>query len=305
MLGRAVLLSVLVVFSTASTAMATVRVSRAELSGSQLRIEGTATANQQITVNGVAMTSSDGNGAFKLQRDGFAKPSDCRVAVNDGSATATTTSLSGCSVTTTPTPTPTPSPTPAATPTLSAVRASPTDVLPGTPVTGTVTLSSAAPVGGFTVALESDNPAAATAPASVTVPAGASSATFPVTANVVPNPQSALIIGSAGTVRTYAIVTVWTPSLFNTGSLSILPGGTGSGTITSSPAGINCTITRGNGSGTCTKTFPIGTVVRLTARAASDSSFQGWRGLPGCFDASRVTIARGANIACQPSLVLR
>jgi hypothetical protein len=106
-------------------------------------------------------------------------------------------------------------------------------------------------------------------------------------------------------VRTYAIVTVWTPSLFTTGSLSVLPGGTGSGTITSSPAGINCTITRGNGSGTCTKTFPIGTVVRLTARAASDSSLRGWNQHPGCFDPSRVTIARGANIVCQPALFLR
>src|SRR3954464_3720289 len=135
-----------------SSALATVRVSKAELNGTQLRIEGTATANRQITVDGVAMTSSDGAGNFKLQRDGFAKPADCRVAVNDGSATATTATLSGCSVSTPPTPTPTPTPPPTTTPTLTAVRASPTDVLPGTPVTGTVVLSSAAPAGGFTVA---------------------------------------------------------------------------------------------------------------------------------------------------------
>src|SRR3954451_3033024 len=116
MIGRAATLSVLALLVAAPSALATVRVSRAELNGSQLRIEGTATANRSITVNGVSMTTSDGNGAFKLQRDGFAKPSDCRVAVNDGSATATTATLSGCSVTSTPTPTPTP--TPATTPTL-------------------------------------------------------------------------------------------------------------------------------------------------------------------------------------------
>src|SRR3954454_16993765 len=129
MIGRAVTLSVLTLLVAAPSALATVRVSRAELNGSQLRIEGTATANRQITVNGVAMTSSDGNGASKLQRDGFSRPADCRVAVNDGSATATTATLSGCSATTTtaPSPSPSPSPTPVATPTLTTVTASPTD----------------------------------------------------------------------------------------------------------------------------------------------------------------------------------
>ena len=185
------------------------------------------------------------------------------------------------------------------------MRVSPTDVLGGTPVTGTVVLTARAPTGGTVVALESDNPAAATAPSSVTVPAGATTATFPVTTNVVPNPQSALIIGTLGTVRTYAIVTAWTPSTFNVGSISILPGNGGSGTVTSSPAGINCVIVRGNGTGTCTRQFPAGTVVRLTAQAASDSRFQGWRGLPGCGDPSRVTVARGANITCQPGFSLR
>jgi hypothetical protein len=90
-----------------------------------------------------------------------------------------------------------------------------------------------------------------------------------------------------------------------TGSVGIVPGGNGSGTITSQPAGINCTITRGNGSGTCTAFFPAGTVVRLDARPASDSQFQGWRGLPGCFDASKITIFANTNIACQPGFSLK
>src|SRR3954464_2984213 len=141
--------------AVASSALATVRVSKAELNGTQLRIEGTATANRQITVDDVAMTSSDGAGNFKLQRDSFAKPADCRVAVNDGSTTATTATLSGCSVSTTPSPSPSPSPAPAPSPAaaLSTVKVNPTDVVGGTPVTGTVTLTAAAPTGGFTVAL--------------------------------------------------------------------------------------------------------------------------------------------------------
>jgi hypothetical protein len=188
---------------------------------------------------------------------------------------------------------------------LSAVTVSPTDVLGGTPVTGTVRLTAAAPSGGFTVPLSSDNTAAATVPDSVTVPAGATTATFPVTTFPLGNPQSALIIGGVGTAAKYGIVTVWTDALFNSGSISIVPGGTGSGTVTSQPAGINCVITRGNGSGACTARFNVGTVVRLDARNASDSQFQGWRGLPGCADPSRVTVARGTNINCQPGFSLR
>jgi hypothetical protein len=107
-------------------------------------------------------------------------------------------------------------------------------------------------------------------------------------------------------VTTYGIVTVWTSFLYNNGSVGILPGGGGSGTVTSSPAGINCTIVHGNGAGgTCSTFFPVGTVVRLDARPASDSSFIGWRPTPGCIDASRVTVFRGANIACQVGFVLR
>ena len=49
----------------------------------------------------------------------------------------------------------------------------------GTAATGTVVLNSAAPAGGLVVPL-SDNSTAVTVPASVTVPAGATSATFPV-----------------------------------------------------------------------------------------------------------------------------
>src|SRR3954447_21502417 len=112
-----------------SSALATVRVSKAELNGTQLRIEGTATANRQITVDDVAMTSSDGAGNFKLQRDSFARPADCRVAVNDGSASATTATLSGCSVSTTPSPSPAPAPAPSPAAALSTVKVDPTDVV--------------------------------------------------------------------------------------------------------------------------------------------------------------------------------
>jgi hypothetical protein len=142
-------------------------------------------------------------------------------------------------------------------------------------------------------------------PASVTVPAGATSAQFTVSTNTVSNSQSAIIVGTAAGVTKHAVITVWTPFQYANGSISIIPGGNGSGVVTSQPAGINCTITGGNGAGACSAFFAVGTVVRLDARPASDSKFLGWRGLPGCSDPSKITVARGTNINCQPGYVLR
>ena len=192
-----------------------------------------------------------------------------------------------------------------AAPSLSSITLSATDVLGGTPVTGTAALSASAPSGGLVVMLSSDNPTAATVPTSVTVPSGSLSATFPVTTLTVPNPQSALIIGTAGGVTTYAIVTVRTPSTFSTGSISVLSAGSGGGTVTSQPTGISCTYNAGTSTGVCTASFAAGTVVQLSAQAAGGSKFQGWRGTPGCGDPSRITVARGTNITCQPGFTLK
>jgi len=282
-----------------STAQAEVSISRAELSGTQLRIEGQASANRTIMVDGVAMGTSDGAGNFRIERTGFTAPADCSVDVNDGSATAATARLSGCTVSSSP---------PSSSASLSSLTVSPTDVVGPDPATGTLTLSSAAPSGGFTVDLTSDNTAAATVPPSVTVPAGSTRATFTVSTKEVSNAQSAVIIGTVGgdfSTERHAVITVWEPFHFSNGSIAILPGGNGSGRVTSQPAGIDCTITRGNGAGTCDEFFPVGTVVKLDARPAPDSNFVGWRSLPGCFDASKVRVARGTTITCQPGFFLR
>ena len=295
--GLLVLIGALVVTSIAQAA---VSISRAELNGTQLRIEGQASPNRTITVDGVAMGTSDGAGKFRIDRSGFTAPADCTVDVNDGSASPTSARLSGCTVSS--------SPPPASTASLSSLTVSPTDVVGPDPATGTVTLSSAAPSGGFTVDLTSDNTAAATVPPSITVAAGSTSAAFTVSTKQVTNAQSATIIGTVGgdfSTERHAVITVWDPFHFSNGSIAILPGGNGSGRVTSQPAGIDCTITGGNGAGTCSAFFPVGTVVRLDARPAADSNFVGWRSLPGCFDASKVTVARGTTITCQPVFSLR
>lgn len=54
-------------------------------------------------------------------------------------------------------------------------------------------------------------------------------------------------------------------------ALSVTRAGTGSGTVTSSPAGIDC-------GSTCSAEYSTGTSVTLTAAAASGSTFGGWSG---------------------------
>ena len=56
--------------------------------------------------------------------------------------------------------------------------------------------------------------------------------------------------------------------------LTVSKTGTGSGTVTSSPAGINCGLD-------CSETYTINTVVTLTATSAAGSMFSGWSG-GGC-----------------------
>ena len=110
--SRLALVGVLVlvgVFLVASAAHAAVSISRAELSGTQLRIEGQANANRTITVDGVDMGTSDGSGRFRIERSSFTAPADCTVEVNDGSATAATARLSGCTASSTSPPPPPPS----------------------------------------------------------------------------------------------------------------------------------------------------------------------------------------------------
>ena len=67
--------------------------------------------------------------------------------------------------------------------------------------------------------------------------------------------------------------------------LNVTKTGTGSGTVTSSPAGINC-------GGGCSTSFPSGTNITLTAAAANGSVFAGWSG-GGC---------SGTNATCSLTL---
>ena len=90
---------------------------------------------------------------------------------------------------------------------LQAVSLSQSSVTAETFVTGTVTLSGAAPAGGVAVTLQSSN-SAARVPAMVTVAAGQTSATFTITIQAVSDAQNVTITASYGGVSKTAALTV-------------------------------------------------------------------------------------------------
>ena len=118
-------------------------------------------------------------------------------------------------------------------PALNSLTLNPASLAGGATSQGTVTLGSAAPTGGLVVALTSDS-AAAGVPASVTVAAGATSASFTISTTPVGSSSAANISALFGGVTKTAVLTVNAPAL---STLALNPtsvtGGTSSvGTVT-------------------------------------------------------------------------
>jgi large repetitive protein len=92
-----------------------------------------------------------------------------------------------------------------------------------------------------------------------------------------------------------------------TGTVQIIQGGTGNGSVTSEPSGINCTINGSTGpSGACSAQYPFGTRVKLTARPAPDSIFRGWAPVNSCPDGGNVTVQPiGRPHNCRPVFELK
>ena len=101
------------------------------------------------------------------------------------------------------------------TPSLSAVSVSPTSVVGGTTAQGTITLTGIAPSGGAVVTLSSANTSIVSVPASVTVTAGASSATFGVNTAVVAANTGVTITATYGGVSRTTTLTVTPASTTN------------------------------------------------------------------------------------------
>lgn len=97
-------------------------------------------------------------------------------------------------------------------PSLAGISVSPADVTGGNPVTGTVSITLPAPAGGTTIALTSGEPAVVSVPASVTVSAGQTSATFPVPTQPVTSSHTVVITATHGGESRFAFLSVAPPA---------------------------------------------------------------------------------------------
>jgi hypothetical protein len=78
--------------------------------------------------------------------------------------------------------------------------------------------------------------------------------------------------------------------------LTVTKSGTGSGTITSNPAGITC-------GADCSETYPSGTAVLLTPTAGAGSIFSGWSG-GGCSGTDPCTVTPTSDVAVTATFSL-
>jgi RHS repeat-associated protein len=81
-------------------------------------------------------------------------------------------------------------------------------------------------------------------------------------------------------------------------TLTITKAGTGSGTVTSSPTGINC-------GSTCSASFTSGTKVTLTAATAANSSFAGWSGACTGTGTCSVTLSAAKSVTATFNLTTK
>ena len=268
-----VFLTAVLSVALAGTAQAVVTISRAEVSGDRLRIEGSATASRPITVDGVQMATSSSSGTFKIDRSGYTAPADCTVDVNDGSAAAVNVRLSGCTVTA---------------PALSSLSLSPATVQGGSAASATVTLTAPAPAGGAVVSLTSSNTAAVTVPATMTVSAGSTSdTTSSVATSAVSSTTTSVISATYNGISRTATMTVTAPAppapsaTLDTVSLSptsVEGGATASATVTlTAPAPSEGAVVAFSSSNTAavtvpaTMTVPAGVTSRVVPTFVSTS----------------------------------
>src|SRR5207244_12270275 len=141
--------------------------------------------------------------------------------------------------------------------TLQSVSVSPASVAGGSNAQGTLTLSGGAPQTGAAVSLSSSNPGLAAVPGSVTVSAGATTATFSVSTSGVSTSTAVTISATYGGTTRTASLTVTPPS--QTSTLTVTATGRSGERVTSSPAGISVA-TGSSGSAS----FATGTAIRLT-----------------------------------------
>jgi hypothetical protein len=164
---------------------------------------------------------------------------------------------------------PPPPPPPPPTVTLTVLSLNPTTVVGGNASTGTVTLSAAAPTGGVVVSL-SDNSSAASSPASVTVPGGATTASFAIATTAVTTTSSATFAATLGANTRTAVLTVSPSAPSQTSTLTVTATGRSGARITSTPAGINVAV-----GSTGSASFATGTSITLRVSNGREAIWSG------------------------------
>ncbi|NUR78493.1 MAG: hypothetical protein HOQ28_19680 [Thermoleophilia bacterium] len=155
--------------------------------------------------------------------------------------------------------------------TIQSVSVSPAAVTGGSTAQGAVTLSGAAPQAGATVSLSSSNAGAATVPASVTIPSGASTATFAVSTSAVATSTPVTISATYnGATATTSLTVDPAPPPPQTATLTVTATGRAGERVTSSPAGISVA-TGSSGSAS----FATGTSVTLSVSNGRDAIWSG------------------------------
>jgi hypothetical protein len=185
------------------------------------------------------------------------------AAVNGSTQVTLTASYNGISRTTTLTVTPEPPPA-----SLQGVTLNPMSVTGGTTSQGTVTLTSTAPTGGAVVTLTSSNTGVAVVPDSVSVAAGATSATFAATTSTVSASTPVTITAAHNGVTRTATLTV-NPQA-QSATLTVTAAGRSGENVLSSPAGINVAV-----GSTGSATFANGTRITLSVTDGRDAIWSG------------------------------
>ena len=142
-----------------------------------------------------------------------------------------------------------------------SVTLSPTSVVGGKNSTGTVKLNGPAPMGGVNVSLSSDTPSVASTQSTVTVLAGLSSATFPITTVPVSSSIAVNITASYNNAGITSQLTVNPPSVSTLAlaATSVIGGKNVSATITltgPAPSG-GISVTLGSSTGAATPPSPV------------------------------------------------
>jgi hypothetical protein len=153
----------------------------------------------------------------------------------------------------------------------SSVTWSVSPVVGGTTTNGTVTLTSPAPTGGTTVALASSSLSALVA-SSVTIPAGAMTATFTVSTNVVSNDTSAVISATVYGAKLKSTLSILGPKVSSVtlAAASIASTTTTTGTITlSTNAPVGGKVVNLSSSNAAVASVPVSVTVAAGARTAT------------------------------------